>query len=63
MNGKKLIRIVQEQYPEIPIIAMTGYVDSVLDETLLSIGARAVFKKPYSTYQLSRTIRELLTPE
>ncbi|MDZ7792153.1 MAG: PAS domain S-box protein [Spirochaetia bacterium] len=60
MNGKALILKIKECYPSIPIIAMTGYTDTAIDERLYKAGADKVVKKPYDMDELSRDIRSLL---
>lgn len=60
MNGKDLILKIKELYGDIPIIAMTGYTDTDIDEALYNVGANIVMKKPYDMDELSRNIRSLL---
>ncbi|MFO7849680.1 MAG: PAS domain S-box protein [Spirochaetia bacterium] len=60
MNGKKLIVEIKNQYPELPILAMTGYMEEKLDDTLHKAGADVVVRKPYDIDELSRHIYKLL---
>lgn len=58
--GTKVVMRLQAQNPSLPVIAMTGYVDVVLEEELLSAGASKVIRKPYDITRLSQTIRTIL---
>ena len=60
MNGKKLIGKIKAQYPRLPIIAMTGYMEENLGERLHQAGADVVVRKPYDLDQLSAHISTLL---
>lgn len=60
INGKDLIDRLHNISPELPIIAMTGYVDEGLNESLIAVGASIVVNKPYDLFQLSREIHSLI---
>lgn len=60
MNGKSLITKVRALLPEVPVIAMTGYIDEGLVDTIYAIGADAVERKPYDIHKLSQEIARLL---
>jgi DNA-binding response OmpR family regulator len=57
MDGFKLIAIVSERYPSIPILVMTGLPESEHQNTPLFIGALRILNKPPRLSQLMEEIR------
>lgn len=57
MDGFKLIAVVSERYPSIPILVMTGLPESEHQNTPLFIGALRILNKPPRLSQLMDEIR------
>jgi CheY-like chemotaxis protein len=57
MDGFKLIAIVAERYPSIPILVMTGLAEAEHQNTPLFIGALRILSKPPRLSQLMEEIR------
>lgn len=57
MDGLKLAHYVKDRWPPVKIIATTGHARITEDD--LPLGGR-LLPKPYSTAQITRTIRELI---
>jgi CheY-like chemotaxis protein len=62
LDGLALARLFREQYPESPIVYVTGN-PGVLRETAMRNGKDAVLPKPYWFPALSRALRALLAAE
>lgn len=59
-DGIKLLKAIRKNNPNIPIVIMvTGFSDYSTDE-ILSLGAQAVFEKPFNTRALIQSIRDHL---
>ncbi|MFT4090229.1 MAG: response regulator [Asticcacaulis sp.] len=63
IGGLTGIKIITATWPEVPIVAMTGYLKNGdnLQNALLK-GARQVIKKPFNQFQLQQAINRALTP-
>ncbi len=59
MTGLQLTRIIQERYPELPVILATGYAELPVDPASLGIVRLA---KPCNQYDLAMAIRTALGP-
>ncbi|MBN2784342.1 MAG: PAS domain S-box protein [Pontiellaceae bacterium] len=62
-DGRQLIAILHMQYPELPIIAMSGLATSEFQSETISFGAKAFVGKPFDSAQLLRCISGLLHPD
>ena len=60
-GGLDVIRELRADYPEIKVIAITGYDPTTLD-TAMDLGASRVFTKPLKMAELLGTIEQLLAP-
>jgi signal transduction histidine kinase len=61
MNGQELAETVQQKYPEIKIIFMSGYTEQIIDQEAISSDIRQDFlRKPISVDTLVRRVREIL---
>ena len=60
INGRELIGRIRADRASLPIVAVTGYVDPSLIESLTDVGASAVVRKPYDVGELTKTIRTIL---
>ena len=60
MHGPELYRRVKREYPELPVILITGHRDEQIRQSVLSEGAVALFYKPFDPKDLLRTIHEAI---
>jgi FixJ family two-component response regulator len=60
MTGDALVRELQERYPGIRAILMSGYSDEHLEERVRTDGSLPLMRKPFSTKELARRVREVL---
>jgi len=58
-DGLRVIRTVQQRLPRAPVILMTGYHDSGLEEASLKAGAAAYLRKPFALTALADAIRAI----
>ncbi|MCF7802612.1 MAG: PAS domain S-box protein [Candidatus Marinimicrobia bacterium] len=63
INGGRLIMQIHATNPDLPVIAMTGYVDNQTRDELLSAGARSVVTKPFNIEQFNRQVYNILNPK
>ncbi|MBU1864585.1 MAG: response regulator [Candidatus Omnitrophica bacterium] len=54
LDGEDYIEIIKVRYPNMPIIVLSGYIDSV--EELEKIGAKKVLSKPLDVKQLLEAV-------
>ncbi|MBB4154110.1 two-component system cell cycle sensor histidine kinase/response regulator CckA [Sphingomonas jinjuensis] len=59
MDGPTLVRRVREQYPDLPIIFMSGYAEEQLRKSI-DIENVAFLPKPFSVQQLAEATRDVL---
>jgi len=60
MTGDALVRQLKERYPGIRAILMSGYSDEHLEERVRTDGTVPLMRKPFSTKELARRVREVL---
>ena len=60
MNGWEATRIIREQDPQIPIVALTAFAFDSDKSKTLEAGCNACLSKPIASLLLKQTIRELL---
>lgn len=59
ISGNYLISMIKKEFPDIPIIAMTGW-DSYPDTFVHEAQADKILEKPFKLSELDKTIKELL---
>lgn len=59
MSGNYLISMIKKEFPDIPVIAMTGW-DSYPDTFIHESQADKILEKPFKLSELDKTIKELL---
>lgn len=52
MDGLALARLVRKDYPNIPIILMTGYLSEYSSGSASEIGVEGILKKPFKSAEL-----------
>jgi DNA-binding NarL/FixJ family response regulator len=60
MSGPQLAVQLRAQYPELPVLYMSGYTDDVLSAHELSQDATAFLRKPFGNAELIAAARTLL---
>lgn len=60
MTGTELTREARSLRPEIPIILMTGYSESINEEKAAHLGLNSFLLKPISKTELAKTLRRVL---
>lgn len=62
MNGRELGRIIEERWPAIPILYMSGFASEVFRDGLLETGA-PFLAKPFTQDELAARVRTILQPD
>jgi two-component system cell cycle sensor histidine kinase/response regulator CckA len=62
MDGPTLVRHAREQYPDLPILFMSGYAEEQLRKSI-DIARVAFLPKPFSVQQLAEAARAALAPK
>jgi len=60
MNGFDLLKLIRANFPDLPVIMLSGYVSDQRHERIMKAGAFAYLVKPVDDRLLVRTIREAL---
>jgi two-component system cell cycle sensor histidine kinase/response regulator CckA len=58
LSSRELVKLIRNTVPHVPVIPMTGYVDSELHKDVLAAGTEPILEKPFTIDQLLRRIRE-----
>jgi DNA-binding NtrC family response regulator len=62
-DGMYLIEKVKEQWPNIPIIVMSGYYTTETIKKALEMGAANFIAKPFEPDELVKTVRKIIEKE
>lgn len=60
MDGLEVLRRMKQRWPEVPVLMMTAYSDSELQDEIIRNGANAFFEKPFNIAELVSTVNEIL---
>ena len=60
ISSRELVKLLRQLAPDVPLIAMTGYVDPELQKAVVFAGAHSVLQKPFTIDQLVGRIRTAL---
>jgi two-component system cell cycle response regulator len=60
MDGLELIKAVSNEFPQVGVIAMTGYSESYTYVELINAGASDFIKKPFEVDELEAKMRRIL---
>jgi DNA-binding response OmpR family regulator len=60
LSGFGMISIIKKKYPEVPIIAITGWMGNV-ESSGTKLYADQVFEKPFQISELAKSVSNLLT--
>ncbi|MEQ1860924.1 MAG: response regulator [Chthoniobacteraceae bacterium] len=59
ITGDEIYAVAKDKYPELPIVIITGYPDSVMMNNILKHGPVTMLKKPLKVEALQETLRHL----
>ena len=62
MNGDELVQRMLRIRPDLPVIIVTGYVETARQQLLEKTAARAVLHKPVTRLDLARALAEFAPP-
>jgi CheY-like chemotaxis protein len=62
MNGDELARRLLRIRPDLPVVIVTGYVETVRQQLLEATAVRAVLHKPVARPELARALAKHLGP-
>jgi DNA-binding NtrC family response regulator len=62
-DGMYLMRKIKEQWPDIPIIVMSGYYTTETIQEAMRMGAATFIAKPFEPDELMETIRKVIAKE
>ena len=63
LSGRGLLEKVGTQYPDLPIVVLTGQLDRETEQELLALGAKAIVGKPVFGNELVAVIDRVLAEE
>ncbi|MAT38584.1 MAG: hypothetical protein CL946_03150 [Ectothiorhodospiraceae bacterium] len=63
INGMKLLKVIKQNYPDIPVIMITGYSQDMIEEEAQEERADAYLEKPFSAHELAEVLNGLPVPE
>ena len=62
-DGMYLMRKIKEQWPDMPIIVMSGYYTTETIQEAMRMGATTFIAKPFEPDELMETIRNVISKE
>ena len=62
-DGMYLMRKIKEQWPDMPVIVMSGYYTTETIQEAMSMGATTFIAKPFEPDELMETIRNVIAKE
>jgi DNA-binding NtrC family response regulator len=62
-DGMYLMRKIKQQWPDIPIIVMSGYYTTDTIQEAMSMGAATFIAKPFEPDELVETVRKVIAKE
>ena len=60
MSAVDLLKALRNVAPSVPVIAMTGYVDSEVHASVATDGVKRILQKPFEIHELLRCLNEVL---
>ena len=60
MSGDELVRRLRERQPAVRALLMSGYSDEHLEERVRVDGSLPLMRKPFSTKEFARRVRQML---
>jgi DNA-binding NtrC family response regulator len=62
-DGMYLMRKIKEQWPDVPVIVMSGYYTTQTIQEAMSMGAASFIAKPFEPDELVETVRKVIAKE
>ncbi len=62
-DGMYLMRKIKEQWPNVPIVVMSGYCTTETIQEAMSMGAATFIAKPFEPDELVETVRKVIAKE
>lgn len=62
-DGLQVIEAIKAVYPNVPVIVLTGYLNSESEAKFSRLGANKIFPKPFNYRNLLEAVRSLVVPE
>jgi len=62
-DGIYLMKKIKEQWPDIPIIVMSGYSTTETIQEAFQVGAASFIAKPFEPDELVKTVRQIIEKE
>jgi DNA-binding NtrC family response regulator len=62
-NGMYLMEKIKEQWPDIPIVVMSGYYTAETMKEAIKMGAATFIAKPFEPDELLKTVRRVISKE
>ena len=63
LTGMDLAQKLLKVRPDLPVVLLTGYSDSINEESARSVGIREFLLKPLSKRELAQAVRRALIPK
>jgi CheY-like chemotaxis protein len=60
ISGLELLTHIKQNYPEIPVVVITGYSTAALEEKLIKGGATKLIEKPFQIKSMAEMIQQIL---
>ena len=58
-DGLEVIAAIKKAHPEVPVIVLTGYLNSDSEKEFNRLGANKIFPKPFNYRALLETVKDL----
>ncbi len=62
-DGMYLMRKIKEQWPDMPVVVMSGYCTTETIQEAMSMGAATFIAKPFEPDELVETVRKVIAKE
>lgn len=63
MDGVEVCSHITEEFPDLPVVILTGRDDRELEERCMAAGAKRFMTKPVLPGQLTRVLKDVLAPD
>ncbi len=60
-NGLEILKVLQKDYPDIPVVMITGYADVKIAVNAMKLGAYDFLLKPIDMDQLNMTLKKIIS--
>ncbi len=60
ITGLAVLQHIQQVYPSVPVVILTGHTDEQVAERAIAAGARACLYKPFDCVEIEKVLKDLL---